>query len=139
LRFSNGPLTDDEIGNRIQKMIAFERSFWRDRKFRYYLVTVSTFGRDYGVSGGGGFANAFALFLPPRSTLGYGDQSLLAHGIFPTWNPYRMVQVPESSAAMFWFTEASPPTIRIFCRSAPACSPSQNTSPKSANKFANPY
>ena len=45
-------------------MIAFERSFWRDRKFRYYLVTVSTFGRDYGVSGGGGFANGFCAFSP---------------------------------------------------------------------------
>lgn len=102
---SNWPFTDEEVAVRILKMISFERAFWRDYDFPYYLVTVSTFGRDGGGSGGGGFTNAFALFLQRGSSFDYGVQSLLAHETFHTWNPYRMGVLPDSSIGMSWFTE----------------------------------
>jgi predicted metalloprotease with PDZ domain len=102
---SKWQLTDEEVAVRILKMISFERAFWRDYNFPYYLVTVSTFGRDDGGSGGGGFTNAFALFLQRGSSFGYGVQSLLTHEIFHTWNPYRMGVLPDSSIGMSWFTE----------------------------------
>jgi predicted metalloprotease with PDZ domain len=102
---SKWQITDEQVAVRILKMISFERAFWRDYNFPYYLVTVSTFGRDDGGSGGGGFTNAFALFLQRGSSFGYGVQSLLAHEIFHTWNPYRMGVLPDSSIAMSWFTE----------------------------------
>ncbi|PYT27636.1 MAG: hypothetical protein DMG57_17665 [Acidobacteria bacterium] len=102
---SNWQFTDEEVAVRILKVISFERAFWRDYNFPYYLVTVSTFGRDDGGSGGGGFTNAFALFLQRGSSFGYGVQSLLAHETFHTWNPYRMGVLPDSSIGMSWFTE----------------------------------
>ncbi len=98
-------LTDEEVASRIQKMISFQRTFWYDYDFPYYLVTVSTFGRDDGGAGGGGFTNAFALFLQRKSEFGYDSQSLLAHEGFHTWNPYRMGAVPDSSIVLSWFTE----------------------------------
>jgi predicted metalloprotease with PDZ domain len=98
-------LTDEEVGDRIQKIVSLQREFWHDRNFPYYLVTLSTFGREDGGSGGGGFTDAFALFPQPRSSFGYDAQSLLAHETFHTWNPYRMGARPDSSITMSWFTE----------------------------------
>jgi hypothetical protein len=112
-------LSDDEMALRIEKLISFERRFWHDTNFLYYLVTVSTFGRDDGGSGGGGFTNAFALFLSRKSTLGYGEQSLLAHEIFHTWNPYRMGAMPDSSIETSWFTGCSNCCVRIAGRLHP--------------------
>lgn len=101
----NWQFTDEEVSSRIQKMISFQRAFWHDYNFPYYLVTVSTFGRDDGGAGGGGFTNAFALFLQWKSSFGYDVQSLLAHETFHTWNPYRMGALPSSSIGLSWFTE----------------------------------
>jgi len=101
----NWQFRDEEAAVQILKVISLERAFWRDRNFPYYLVTVSTFGRDDGGAGGGGFTNAFALFLPRKSSFGYDIQSLLAHETFHTWNPYRMGAMPDSSIAISWFTE----------------------------------
>ena len=98
-------LTDDEIGAQIQKIIAIQRTFWKDYNFPYYLVTVSIFARESGSSGGSGFTNAFALFLQPTSSFAYDVQSLLAHEAFHTWNPYRMGALPKSSTGLSWFTE----------------------------------
>jgi predicted metalloprotease with PDZ domain len=97
--------TDDEAADRIEKVVALERAFWHDYDFPYYLVTVSTFGREDGSSGGGGFTNAFALYLQRTSSFGQDVQSQLAHETFHTWNPYRMGAVPDSDAGMSWFTE----------------------------------
>ena len=66
------------------------------------------------------FTNAFALFLQRDSSFGYGVQSLLAHEIFHTWNPYRM-GAPNSSTDMSWFTEGLPDTTRTFYCCVPAC------------------
>lgn len=101
----NWQFTDEEAAVRIENMISFQRMFWNDRDFPSYLVTVSTFDRDGGGAGGSAFTNAFALFLPADSSFGDSVQSLLAHEIFHTWNPYRMGALPNSSIAMSWFTE----------------------------------
>ena len=96
--------TDEEVTSRIQKMISLERAFWHDYDFPYFLVTVSTSGRDDG-SSGGGFTNAFALFPHPNSSFGYDVQSVLAHETFHAWNPFRMGPMPDSGIAVYWFTE----------------------------------
>jgi predicted metalloprotease with PDZ domain len=82
-----------------------ERMFWHDYNFPYYLVTISTFGREGGGAGGGGFTNAFAMFIQKTSSFGYDIQSLLAHEIFHAWNPYRMGTVTIPSVLMAWCTE----------------------------------
>jgi len=96
---------DEEAADHVRKVISIERAFWHDYNFPYYLVTVSTFGRDGGGSGGGGFTNAFALFIQRTSLFGEDVQSLLAHETFHTWNPLRMGLTPDSDAGMAWFTE----------------------------------
>jgi predicted metalloprotease with PDZ domain len=95
-------LTDEEMAGRIQKAIAIQRTFWKDTDFPYYLVTVSTFDGWGGGSGGSGFTNAFALYLQSSTSFGDDIQSLLAHEVFHTWNPYRMGAPGEG---MTWFTE----------------------------------
>ena len=96
--------TDEEAAALIQKVISFERGFWNDHNFPYYLVTVSAFGRDDG-AGGGAFTSAFALFLSRKSTFGSEVLAGLAHETFHTWNPYRMGALPSSVIAIEWFTE----------------------------------
>ena len=95
-------LTDEEIAGRVQKAIAVQRAFWKDDDFPYYLVTVSTFDGWGGSAGGGGFTNAFALFLQPSTAFGDDVESLLAHEVFHTWNPYKM---GNQADGISWFTE----------------------------------
>ncbi len=97
--------TDEQAASQVEKLISMERAFWHDYNFPYYLVTISTFGREGGGAGGGGFTNAFALFIQKTSSFGYDVQSLLTHEIFHAWNPYRMGTVPSSSLSLAWFTE----------------------------------
>ena len=99
------PFLDEEGINQIQKIIGAERTFWHDKEFPYYLVTVKPFESDSGSSDGSGFTNAFWLYLSRGSVFSYGIQNLLAHESFHAWNPHKMGPIPEPSEGVHWFTE----------------------------------
>lgn len=99
------PFRDEEAVDQIQRIIGAERTFWRDKDFPYYLVTLKSFESDSGGSDGSAFTNAFWLYLSRGSVFSYGIQNLLAHESFHAWNPHKMGPIPEPSESVHWFTE----------------------------------
>jgi len=98
------PFRDEEAVDKIQKIIGTERTFWHDKDFPYYLVTLKPFESNSG-SDGSAFTNAFWLYLSRGSVFSYGIQNLLAHESFHAWNPYKMGPIPEPTESVHWFTE----------------------------------
>jgi predicted metalloprotease with PDZ domain len=99
------PFRDEEAVNKIQKIIGAERTFWHDKEFPYYLVTLKPFESNSGSSDGSAFTNAFWLYLPRDSVFSYGIQNLLTHESFHAWNPYKMGPIPQPAESIHWFTE----------------------------------
>jgi predicted metalloprotease with PDZ domain len=97
--------SDEHAMEKIQKLIRYERAFWRDRDFPYFLVTLAQFERDDGSTGGSAFTNAFSEYLSPHASFSYGVESHLAHEIFHTWNPYRLGRMPDATEDLYWFSE----------------------------------
>jgi predicted metalloprotease with PDZ domain len=95
-------VSDEEIATQISKVVRMERTFWRDDKFPYYLVTIVPFDAGQSGSGGGGFTNAFSLHLSAQDSF---SLSLVAHEVFHTWNPYRLGRMPSPPESIYWFTE----------------------------------
>lgn len=99
------PFPDSEAVNQVQTLIGVEREFWRDHRFPYFLVTIAQLEREGGSTGGSAFTNAFAMYCSPNAKFSYGVQSLLAHEIFHTWNPYRLGRMPDAGRTLYWFSE----------------------------------
>lgn len=99
------PFRDEEAVDQIQKIIGAERTFWHDKDFPYYLVTLKPFESNSGSSDGSAFTNAFWLYLSRGSVFSYGIQNMLAHESFHAWNPHKMGPIPEPTESVHWFTE----------------------------------
>jgi predicted metalloprotease with PDZ domain len=87
---------DEQAISQIVNIIRVERAFWKNQDFPYFLVTLVPFGQRQDGSGGVGFTNAFSLHTSPEGTFSAGLLSLLAHGVFHTWNPYKLVECPTN-------------------------------------------
>ncbi|MFN7935529.1 MAG: hypothetical protein U0R19_19520 [Bryobacteraceae bacterium] len=101
-RFS---FTASEFDSQIAKLLQFERDFFRDQQFPYFLVTLAAYAPGQSGSGGGGFTNAFNLHTGPESKLSADLLSLIAHETFHTWNPLKMGRQRGPSITLSWFTE----------------------------------
>ena len=89
----------------VLQLIRYERGFFRDHRFPYFLVTLAPFGKGQSGSGGGGFTNAFNLHTAPESKLTTGLLSLIAHETFHAWNPLRMGRIASPQSQSAWFSE----------------------------------
>ena len=97
--------TDDEWVSQVRKIMEFERTFWHDNDFPYFLITLTPFGQDSGSSGGTALTNAFMEHLSRLDPLNSGTLEGLAHETFHAWNPGKMGHPPGSDYPISWFFE----------------------------------
>jgi predicted metalloprotease with PDZ domain len=97
--------TDDEWVNQVGKIIEFERAFWHDNNFPYFLVTLTQLDQDYGSTGGTALTNVFMVHLSRLDPFSSEAIRTIAHETFHTWNPLRMGDRPGSDYSASWFSE----------------------------------
>jgi predicted metalloprotease with PDZ domain len=97
--------TDEEWVIQVSKIVQFERTFWHDGDFPYFLVTLTPFGQDIGSSGGTALTNAFMEHLSHLDALTPDTLEGLAHETFHAWNPGKMGHPPGSGYSISWFFE----------------------------------
>jgi hypothetical protein len=64
--------SDEMWVSQVRKIMEFERTFWHDNDFPYFLVTLTPLSQDRGSTGGTALTNAFMMHLSrldPRRTL----------------------------------------------------------------------
>ena len=97
--------TDDEWMGKVGKIIEFERTFWHDNSFPYFLVTLTPHGGNSGSSGGTALTNAFMEHLSPQASISLNILDQIAHEEFHSWNPYRIGHMPDPQEPVSWFSE----------------------------------
>jgi predicted metalloprotease with PDZ domain len=97
--------TDDEWTGQVRKIIEYERTFWHDSDFPYFLVTLTPFTQDRGSQGGTALTNAFMEHLSRQDSISPEVLRQLAHENFHSWNPYRIGHVPVPEERVSWFYE----------------------------------
>ena len=55
--------SDDDWVSQVRRIMEFERVFWRDNDFPYFLVTLTPLTQDRGSTGGTALTNAFMMHL----------------------------------------------------------------------------
>jgi predicted metalloprotease with PDZ domain len=97
--------SDNEWTGRIAGIVEFQRTFWHDNNFPYFLITLTPFGFDHGSSGGTALTNAFMEHLSRLDSISQVILNQISHEEFHSWNPYRMGQMSDPEEAVNWFTE----------------------------------
>jgi len=97
--------TDDEWTTQVRKIIEYERGFWHDNGFPYFLITLTPFTQDRGSQGGTALTNAFMEHLSRQDTIAANVLRQLAHENFHSWNPYKIGHVPDPEEQVSWFYE----------------------------------
>lgn len=97
--------TDDEWTSQVRRIIEYERAFWHDNSFPYFLITLTPFTQDRGSQGGTALTNAFMEHLSRLDTISPNVLRQLAHENFHSWNPYRIGHVPDPEERVNWFYE----------------------------------
>jgi predicted metalloprotease with PDZ domain len=97
--------TDEEWVSDVSKIIEFERTFWHDSGFPYFLVTLTPFDQDHGSTGGTALTNAFMMHLSRLDGLTTSILETLAHEAFHGWNPLRIGTRQGSGYEVSWFSE----------------------------------
>ena len=97
--------SDEEWIRQASKIVEFERTFWRDNDFPYFLITLTPLDQDHGSSGGTALTNAFMEHLSRLDELNHGVLGILAHETFHAWNPYKTGLPHGSGYAVSWFYE----------------------------------
>jgi predicted metalloprotease with PDZ domain len=97
--------TDDEWVSQVRKIIEFERTFWHDNDFPYFLVTVTPLGQDHGSTGGTALTNAFMMHLSRLDPITPIVRGTIAHETFHTWNDHKIGYRPGSDYPISWFFE----------------------------------
>ena len=97
--------TDAEWIDAVEKVTSYERSFWHDNKFPYFLVTLTPLTQEHGSSGGTGLTNSFMEHLSRLDSLTPVIFGQLAHETFHTWNPGKIGYIPGSDYPVSWFFE----------------------------------
>lgn len=97
--------SDNEWTSTIAEIVEFQRTFWHDNNFPYFLITLTPFDQDHGSSGGTALTNAFMEHLSRLDTITQVILNQISHEEFHSWNPYRMGQMPDPEEAVNWFTE----------------------------------
>jgi predicted metalloprotease with PDZ domain len=97
--------TDDEWTSQVRKIMEFERAFWHDNDFPYFLVTLTPFGQDHGSNGGTALTNSFMVHLSRLDTFAGNTLGDIAHETFHGWNPGKIGYLPGSDYTVSWFFE----------------------------------
>jgi predicted metalloprotease with PDZ domain len=97
--------TDDEWVSQVRRIVEFERTFWRDNDFLYFLVTLTPLDQDHGSIGGTALTNAFMEHVSRLEPLNSRVLGNVAHETFHAWNPYKMGNRPGSDYSVSWFFE----------------------------------
>ncbi len=97
--------SDDEWVGQVRKIMEFERTFWRDNDFPYFLVTLTPLTQEHGSTGGTALTNAFMMHLSRLDSLKTEIVGTIAHETFHTWSPYKMGYVPGSDYLTSWLWE----------------------------------
>jgi predicted metalloprotease with PDZ domain len=97
--------TDDEWVSQVRKIMEFERTFWHDNDFPYFLVTLTPFGQDHGSNGGTALTNSYMVHLSRLDPLTGDTIGDIAHETFHAWNPGKMGHTPGSDYPISWFFE----------------------------------
>jgi predicted metalloprotease with PDZ domain len=97
--------TDDRWVGQVSKIVEFERTFWHDNDFPYFLITLTPFGQEHGSTGGTALTDAFMEHLSRLDLLTPDILGNVAHETFHAWNPYKMGYRPGSDYPISWFFE----------------------------------
>ena len=97
--------TDDDWVSQVRKIVGFERTFWQDNNYPYFLVTLTPLGQDHGSTGGTALTSAFMMHLSRLDTVTPFILGTIAHETFHGWNPYKIGYVPGSDYPISWFFE----------------------------------
>jgi predicted metalloprotease with PDZ domain len=97
--------SDDEWVTQVRKITEFERTFWHDKDFPYFLVTLTPLTQEHGSTGGTALTNAFMMHLSRLDSLETEIVGTIAHETFHTWSPYKMGYVPGSDYLTSWLWE----------------------------------
>ena len=97
--------TDEEWVSSVSKIIEFERTFWHDNGFPYFLVALTPFDQDHGSTGGTALTSAFMMHLSRLDGLTTTTLETLAHEAFHGWNPHRIGTRQGSGYGDSWFSE----------------------------------
>jgi predicted metalloprotease with PDZ domain len=97
--------TDEQWIDQARRIIEFERTFWRDNDFPYYLITLTPLDQSGGSTGGTSLTNAFMMHLSRLDSLGPNQLGVLAHETFHAWNSHKMGPRTGSEYQASWFSE----------------------------------
>lgn len=97
--------SDDAWISQARRIVEFERTFWHDNSFPYFLITLTPLDQDRGSNGGTALTNAFMEHLSRQDELTPNILGILAHETFHAWNPYRMGFPEGSEYSVSWFFE----------------------------------
>jgi predicted metalloprotease with PDZ domain len=97
--------TDDEWVTQVRRIVEFERTFWHDNDFPYFLVTLTPLGQDHGSIAGTALTNAFMEHLSRLDPLSPSVLGNIAHETFHGWDPYKMGNRSGSDYPVSWFFE----------------------------------
>jgi len=97
--------SDDEWVSQVRKIMEYERTFWHDNGFPYFLVTLTPLGQDHASTGGTALTNVFMMHLPRLDPLASNTLATVAHETFHGWNPGKMGDRPGADYLVSWFFE----------------------------------
>jgi predicted metalloprotease with PDZ domain len=97
--------SDEVWMSQVCKIMEFERTFWRDNDFPYFLVTLTPLSQDSGSTGGTALTNVFMMHLSRLDPLASNTLATIAHETFHGWNPQKMGGRPGSAYPVSWFFE----------------------------------
>jgi predicted metalloprotease with PDZ domain len=97
--------TDEEWTSQVRKIIKYERTFWHDNNFPYFLITLTPFTQERGSQGGTALTNAFMEHLSLQDSISPQVLRQVAHENFHSWNPYKIGHVPDPEERVSWFYE----------------------------------
>jgi predicted metalloprotease with PDZ domain len=83
--------TDAEAFAQIRRVVDTENRFWHVQPMTFFLVTLAPFDDKSGDDDGGGFTDAFMLFLSHEDTFDESRVRLLAHEMFHHWEVHLSV------------------------------------------------
>jgi len=97
--------SDEDWVARARKIVEFERTFWSDQNFPYFLISLTPLDQDHGSNGGTALTNAFMEHLSRKDRLTPDVLGTLAHETFHAWNPYKMGLPHGPQYSVSWFFE----------------------------------
>lgn len=96
--------SDDDYFKLAGSIVEYQRNFFDDHTFDYFLITATPNGAACCSTGGTGLTNSFATFIHDATTLDVGMKHLLSHELFHTWNGQR-IRKQEPEQLVYWFSE----------------------------------